>query len=120
MKKILVADDMAASRELIRTVLVKAGYEVVEAENGASAVDQARLSNPDLILLDLQMPALDGFGALAELRSHGQFTHTPIVALTASAMDGDSEKALAAGFNAYITKPVGLRELRAQVARLLE
>src|SRR5713101_424215 len=99
MKKILVADDLASSRELIRTALVKVGYEVIEAADGVAAVDQARLSNPDLILLDLQMPSPDGFGVLAELRSQIEFMRTPIVALTASAMDGDSDKALAAGFN---------------------
>jgi CheY-like chemotaxis protein len=117
--KILVADDKASSRELVRTVLEHCGFEVIEAADGAEAVRMAQDSEPQLILLDLQMPALDGFGVVETLRKEARFALTPIVALTASAMQGDREKALAAGFSGYITKPIRLTSLRNEVERLL-
>jgi CheY-like chemotaxis protein len=119
MKKVLVADDKATSRELIRTVLETLGYEITEAADGLEAVRCAREVCPDLIVLDLHMPGLDGFGVLANLRGDKDFEKTPIMALTASAMQGDRERALAAGFSSYVTKPIPLGALRAEVQRLL-
>ncbi|HEY7098925.1 MAG TPA: response regulator [Terriglobales bacterium] len=119
MKRILVAEDRPASLELIRIVLESAGYEVVEAVNGEEALEKARGDPVDLILLDLQMPKINGFEVLAELRKNPNFASIPIVALTASAMHGDRERALSAGFSAYIAKPVDLRVLRAQTERLI-
>lgn len=118
-RRILIADDRASSRELLRLVLVRAGYDVIEAEDGVAAVEQARAGEPDLILLDLQMPRLDGYGALAELRGEARFRTLPILALTASAMRGDREKILAAGFTDYLSKPAGPDLVRETVARLL-
>jgi two-component system cell cycle response regulator DivK len=120
MSKILIADDRAPSRELIREILEISGYEVVEASDGGEALEKARELVPDLILLDIEMPTLDGFDVIQQLRSDPRFTATPIVALTASAMPGDREKALQAGFTGYISKPVRLAELRAEVGRLLQ
>ena len=119
MTKVLIADDKATSRELIRTVLETLGYEIIEAADGLEAVRFARESRPDLIVLDLHMPGLDGFGVLAELRGDKEFATTPIMALTASAMQGDRERALAAGFSSYVSKPIPLSTLRAEVQRLL-
>jgi CheY-like chemotaxis protein len=119
MKKILVADDKPSSRELVRTVLERCGYEVAEAADGLEAVQQACAIGPDLVLLDLHMPALDGFGVVERLRAESRFAATPVLALTASAMQGDREKAMAAGFSGYITKPIRLDYLRSEVARLL-
>ena len=119
MKKVLVADDKATGRELIRTVLEQCGHSVFEACDGMEAVRKAREVLPDLIILDLHMPELDGFGAFRELRADERFTGTPIVALTASAMQGDRERALAAGFTSYLAKPIGLNVLRGEVERLL-
>ena len=119
MKQVLVVDDKASSRELIRTVLENSGYAVVEAGDGQEAVRVAQEVSPDLILLDLHMPALDGFSTIRQLRADPRFATLPIVALTASAMHGDREKAMAAGFTSYISKPVALTALRAEVARLL-
>ena len=119
MKRILIADDKASSRELVRTVLEHCGYEVIEAADGAEALDKVRESHPHLIMLDVQMPALDGFGVIEQLRNEVGIAATPIVALTASAMDGDREKALASGFSGYITKPIRLASLRSEVERLL-
>jgi CheY-like chemotaxis protein len=120
MKRILVADDKPSSRELIRVVMEKSGYQVEEAADGRQALERARTWRPDLILLDLQMPQLDGFAVLQELRSDPGFTGTPVVALTAYAMQGDREKAIDAGFTSYVTKPVNLAELRKQIAELLD
>jgi CheY-like chemotaxis protein len=119
MKKILVADDKATGRELVRTVLENHGYEVFEAGDGVEALQRARELHPDLIILDLHMPGLDGFGVIQELRREGQFAATPVMALTASAMMGDRERAMAAGFTGYITKPIRLTALRTEVERLL-
>jgi two-component system cell cycle response regulator DivK len=120
MKSILVADDKATGRELVRTVLEKDGYTVTEAGDGLEAVRFARELKPDLIILDLHMPGLDGFGVIQELRGDVQFAQTPIIALTASAMQGDRERALSMGFTGYITKPIRLGALRGEVERLLE
>jgi two-component system cell cycle response regulator DivK len=119
MKTILVADDKATGRELVRTVLEKSGYAVIEASDGIEAVRCAREQKPDLIILDLHMPGLDGFSVIQELRRDAQFAGTPIMALTASAMQGDRERALSVGFTGYVTKPIRLGALRGEVERLL-
>lgn len=119
MKRILIADDKATSRELLRTVLERQGYLVTEAADGGEALEKARADTLDLILLDLQMPVRTGYEVLGELRQDPRYAGLPVIALTASAMPGDREKALAAGFTAYIAKPVALAHLRAEVQRLL-
>jgi CheY-like chemotaxis protein len=119
MKKLLIADDKATSRELMRTVLEKCGYAIREASDGIEALRCAREIRPDLIILDLHMPGVDGYGVVSELRREEEFADTPIMALTASAMQGDRERALAAGFDSYVTKPIPLSALRAEVERLL-
>ena len=119
MKRVLIADDRSAGRELMRSVLERSGYAVFEASNGKEAVVSARQILPDLIILDLHMPELDGFGVLKELRGDTRFAATPIIALTASAMHGDREQALSAGFTSYIAKPVSLSALRSEIQRLL-
>ena len=119
MKTILIADDNATSRELFRAVLEHSGHIVIEACNGADAVRGARETHPDLIFLDLVMPDLSGFEVLAALRHDGSFNQTPIVALTASAMNGDREQALDAGFSNYLTKPVSVNMLRNEMGRWL-
>jgi CheY-like chemotaxis protein len=124
-KRILVADDSALSRELMREILETEGYHVEEAANGVEALARIRASAFDLVLLDIQMPVMDGFGVVRELRraAAGNGNAAPqlpcIVAVTAYAMQGDREKALAAGFVEHITKPVRVDELRAHVERLL-
>jgi CheY-like chemotaxis protein len=120
MKRILIADDRATSRELLRTVMERLGYAVSEAADGGEAVQKARAETPDLILLDLQMPILNGYEVLSELRQDPRFATLPVLAITASAMQGDRERALAAGFSAYLTKPVALAHLRGEIQRLLQ
>jgi CheY-like chemotaxis protein len=117
---ILIADDRPSSRELLRLVLERAGYEVVDAEDGQQALERARSESPDLILLDLQMPGLDGYAVLAALRSEKRFKNLPVLALTASAMRGDRERIMEAGFTDYLAKPAGPEVLRETVARMLE
>jgi CheY-like chemotaxis protein len=120
MKRILIADDKAAGRELVRTILENDGYEVHEAVDGLDAVRQARSIHPHLMILDLHMPGLDGFEVVSALRKDAAFNSTPILALTASAMMGDRERALGAGFTGYVSKPIRLAVLRAEIERLLK
>ena len=120
MKTILVAEDRDVSRELARTLLEHSGYAVLEASNGDEAIQIARDRLPDLVLCDLQMPMKNGFELLLELRADERFKSTPIVALTASAMIGDKDKAMMEGFTAYLTKPLSLSAIRREFARLLE
>jgi CheY-like chemotaxis protein len=117
--RILVADDRAASRELIRSMLECDGHDVVEAENGAEVLVLIAEKAPDLILLDLQMPIMDGFAVVREMRTKPQYAGIPIIALTASAMLGDRERALQEGFTGYITKPIRLGALRLELERHL-
>lgn len=117
--RVLIVDDKATGRELVRTVLEGRGYEVFEACDGIEALEAAYRVRPHLIILDLHMPGIDGFGVIRELRLDNRFAEIPVVALTASAMQGDRQRALSAGFTGYITKPVSLRALRAEVERLL-
>ena len=115
---ILVADDNLASRELMRELLEASGHRVVEATNGREALDLIHRDGPDVVFLDLQMPVLDGFCVVRELRSDERFRRLPAVAVTASAMLGDRELAIAAGFDSYITKPINLNEVRKQAEQL--
>jgi len=119
MKRILVVEDKATSRELLRTVLERQGYFVMEAANGQEALRRVNKDSPDLVLLDLQIPSPNGYEVLKEIRGNRHLAHIPVVALTASAMQGDRERALAAGFTGYIAKPVALAQLRDEVSRLL-
>lgn len=119
MKRILIVEDTDHSRELLRTVLEQLGHAVVEASNGREALGRIQEQIPDLILLDLRIPAPNGFEVLKEVRRNARFSSVPVVALTAQAMIGDREKALAAGFNGYLAKPVAIAQLRSEVERLL-
>lgn len=119
MKTVLVAEDRKSSREMIRILLEHSGFAVVEAANGAEAVRLIGENPPDLVLLDLQMPIMDGYRALQTLRADGRFQNLPVVALTANAMAGDKERALKSGFDGYLTKPLNFVAFRKEVARLL-
>jgi two-component system cell cycle response regulator DivK len=118
MKKLLIADDNPLSRELISEALGD-DYQVIEACNGQEALEQLRRERPDIALIDIQMPDLDGMQVVAEVRRDLALCHILTVALTAFAMQGDSERAIAAGFDAYITKPVNLTSLRERIHGML-
>jgi len=115
---IVVADDNALSRELIRELLEPSGHVILEAQNGLEALELIRSAEPDLVFLDLQMPLQDGFGVIRELRNDDRFVSLPAVAVTASAMAGDRERVIAAGFDSYIAKPIDLCAVEEQVELL--
>ena len=119
MKRILIVEDREAGRELLRTVLEKEGYAVMEARDGAEALEKAHQDPPDLVLLDVNLPSRDGYQVLQDFRNHQKLADIPVLAITANAMRGDREKALAAGFNAYLSKPVSLTNLREEISRFL-
>lgn len=119
MKQILIVEDKPTSRELLRTVLEQQGYEVVEAEDGEQALLRLREHVPDLVLMDLQMPAKNGYDVLREIRTDARLDKLPVIAVTANAMPEDRDRVMAAGFTGYIAKPVALARLREEVKRLL-
>jgi two-component system cell cycle response regulator DivK len=118
-KRILIVDDNQDSRELVVKVLKNKGYEMIEATDGEEAIEKAVGERPDLILLDISIPKLDGYEVTRRLKSRDEFKETPIVALTAHAMKGDRAKALEAGCEGYISKPINIRELPDQVKSYL-
>ena len=117
--QILIADDYDDNRELLRLMLEPDGYIVREARNGHECIESARTNPPDLALIDLSMPKLDGWGALRELRRDPLTRSIPCVAVTAFAAEQDRQNALEAGFDAYVSKPFRSRELLETVSRLL-
>lgn len=119
-KKILVVDDNQDSRELVVKVLKNKGYEMVEAADGEEAIEKAIAERPNLILLDISIPKLNGYEVTQKLKSMEEFENIPIVALTAHAMKGDRMRALEAGCEGYITKPINVRELPAQVKSFIK
>ena len=119
MRTLLVADDNRLSRELVRDVLESADCRVFEAANGQEVIDRLEAACPDLVLLDLEMPVKDGFAALVEIRRHPRFSDIPVMAVTAKAMLLDHDRIRAAGFDAYITKPIDIVQLRERVNEML-
>ncbi|MCX5875996.1 MAG: response regulator [Deltaproteobacteria bacterium] len=113
--KILVVDDNARSRTLFSEVLTSDSYEVIEACNGEEGLKAAKEHNPALILMDIQMPVMDGLACLKLIREDMEIGHVKIVALTSFAMKGDREKFMAAGFDGYITKPIDIDQLTESV-----
>jgi CheY-like chemotaxis protein len=111
-KVILLAEDNEATIELFKDYLSTHGYRVLVARNGAEAVVRARENHPMLILMDIQMPGMDGLEAIRHIRSDDDLVkHIPIIALTALAMTGDRERCLNAGANEYMSKPVSMKKL---------
>jgi CheY-like chemotaxis protein len=119
MKKILIAEDSPVNRELLRELLEMQDYEVFEAGNGQEALDMLDQLRPDLLILDLGMPVLDGFGAIRKIRADPMFAGLPVLAATAYAMRGDREKTLEAGFDGYVSKPIEPAALKQEITRLL-
>ena len=116
---IAIADDNKANVETLSDYLAAKGYDIIVAENGLEAIELTKLHHPAAILMDIQMPVLDGLSAIQQLRRDPQFAKLPIIALTALAMNGDRERCLAAGANEYLTKPVPLRLLAATIQNLI-
>ena len=118
-KRILIIEDQEDNRAILRDLLTSAGYQFVEAINGVEGVAAAERERPDLILIDIQLPLLDGYEATRQIRAIEGLQTTPIIAVTSYALGGDEAKALAAGCNAYITKPFSPRRLLATVREFL-
>src|SRR6202521_3812577 len=119
MSRILIAEDNAVNRELLRELLEMRGHTVVEACDGEEALRMIEQRKPDLVLLDIGMPLLDGFGVIRKIRENPRFASMPVVAVTAYAMQGDREKILSAKFDGYLSKPVNSRSLAEELDRLL-
>jgi two-component system cell cycle response regulator DivK len=113
--RILVVEDHEENRRLLRDVLTKVGYEVVEAFSGEEGVARAESHQPDLILMDIALPGLDGYETTRRIKANPALRHIPIVAVTSYALSGDDVKAREAGCDAYVTKPFNPRALRATI-----
>jgi len=119
MKKILYIEDDAASRMLVRRILEARGYIVLEAEDGLSGLQVAQTEAPDLILMDINLPDLDGYAVTTKLKGMVELRNTPIIALTANVMEGDRERSLVSGCDGYIPKPIEVSKLAMQVEEFL-
>ena len=119
MPKILLVEDNEMNRDMLSRRLERKGYEVVVAVDGQSGVEMAQTQAPDLVLMDMSLPVLDGWEATRRLKAEAATQHIPIIALTAHAMSNDREKALEAGCDDYDTKPVELPRLLGKIAALL-
>ena len=118
-KCILVVEDQEDNRQILRDLLGNAGYELIEAADGEQALNALTVQRPDLILMDIQLPVIDGYEATRRIRLNPELKSIPIIAMTAYALAGDEAKALAAGCNAYVTKPFSPRALLAKVREYL-
>jgi two-component system cell cycle response regulator DivK len=116
-ERILVVEDNEKNMKLFRDVLSATGYRTLEATSGGEAVELATEQAPDLVLMDIQMPGVDGVEALRRLRADERTAAIPVLAVTAQAMQGDRERFLAEGFDGYLSKPVNVRELIGAVRR---
>jgi|LGVE01.1.fsa_nt_gb two-component system cell cycle response regulator DivK len=114
-KKLLIVEDNQDSRELVIKILKNRDYQIIEAVDGEEGLEKAIAEQPDIILLDIALPKMGGYEVAKNLRLREEFKHTSIIALTAHAMKGDEEKALQAGFNGYISKPINVLELPEQI-----
>ena len=119
MKRILVVEDNETNLYLIRFMLEKNGYEVIEAKEGAIGVELAVKEKPDLVIMDVQLPDIDGLEATKRIRASEADGKIPIVALTSYAMTGDRERALAAGCTGYIEKPISPETFMAEIEKYL-
>ncbi|MBU4447645.1 MAG: response regulator [Proteobacteria bacterium] len=119
MPKILLVEDNEMNRDMLSRRLLKAGFEMVMAVDGEQAIDLARSEAPDLILMDISLPGLDGWEATRRLKARPETKSIPIIALTAHAMAGDREKSLAAGCNDYDIKPIDFRRMMEKIQGLL-
>ena len=119
MKRVLVVDDNEANIHLIRFILQKNGFEVIEARNGAEGVELAVQEKPDLVLMDIQLPDIDGLEATKKIRASEANGNIPIIALTSYAMPGDRERLIAAGCTGYISKPIDVKAFIIEIEKYL-
>ena len=118
-EKILLIEDNEQNRILMRQILTRHGYDLLEAKDGLTGIEMARAHMPAMILLDIQMPVMNGFLVIRELRNDPDLRKIKVIAVTSFAMKGDREKALQAGFNEYVTKPIDTRTFPELVKQVL-
>jgi len=119
-EKILIVEDNPRNMRLITMTLSAKSYELFEASDGEQALDMAIRQRPDLIIMDIQLPKMNGLKVTRRLRQTPAFSHIPIIAITAYAMKGDKEKAIDAGCDVYLPKPINTRELPGLIAEILQ
>ena len=119
MSKILIVEDNEMNRDMLSRRLMRKGFEIVMAEDGQKGVDMSKSENPDLILMYLSLPVMDGWEATSTIKSDPETNSIPIIVLTAHAMAGDREKALAAGADEYDTKPIEFKRLLGKIKEFL-
>jgi two-component system, cell cycle response regulator DivK len=112
---ILVVEDQEDNRRILRDLLTSSGYELVEAEDGEQALAMAKRQRPDLILMDVQIPLIDGYEVTRRLKADPALRDIPIIVVTSYALSGDESKARAAGCNGYVSKPYSTRQLLAKI-----
>lgn len=118
-KRILVVEDQEDNRQILRDLLGSAGYDLIEAENGEEALAAVAKHRPDLVLMDIQLPIMDGYEATRRLKADPEFKAIPIIVVTSYALSGDEGKAREAGCDAYVTKPYSPRLLLAKIKEFL-
>jgi two-component system, cell cycle response regulator DivK len=119
-KTILVVEDQEDNLQILRDLLASAGFRMIEAWDGKQALTVARSQQPDLILMDIQLPILDGYEATRSIKRDPELKHIPIIAVTSYALSGDETRAREAGCDAYVAKPYSTRHLLAKIGQLLE
>jgi two-component system cell cycle response regulator DivK len=118
-KKILLVEDNEQNRILMRQLLTHHGYEVLESMDGMTGLDMAAVLMPDLILLDIQMPVMNGFAVIRALRKNPELKKLKVIAVTSFSFSGDREKALEEGFDEFVTKPIDTREFPKLIKKIL-
>jgi len=118
-KRILVVEDTEDNRQIMRDLLSSAGYDLVEAQDGVEGVAMAKSQRPDLILMDIQLPGLDGYEATRRIKADPALSHIPVIAVTSYALSGDEAKTRAAGCDGYVAKPFSPRQLLQKVREYL-
>lgn len=118
-QRILVVEDQEDNRRIIRDLLASAGYDMIEATDGEAGTRLAGTERPDLILMDIQLPVLDGYEATRRIKADPELRHIPIIVVTSYALSGDDAKAIAAGCDAYVAKPFSPRQLLATIRQFL-
>jgi two-component system, cell cycle response regulator DivK len=119
-KTILVVEDQEDNRQILRDLLGSAGLRIIEAHDGEQALTVARSERPNLILMDIQLPILDGYEATRSIKRDPELKHIPVIAVTSYALSGDEERAREAGCDGYVAKPYSPRDLLARIGRFLE
>jgi two-component system, cell cycle response regulator DivK len=119
-KTILIVEDQEDNRQILRDLLASSGFLMIEAHDGEQALAMARSQRPDLILMDIQLPVVDGYEATRSIKRDPELKHIPVIAVTSYALSGDEERAREAGCDAYVAKPYSTRHLLTKIGQFFE